>query len=60
MDVPESVSTIGKNAFYGIDTIFYVGKASGLPWGAKRVIRGTVKDGDFFYADSTKSCVVGI
>ena len=59
MDVPESVATIGKNAFYGIDTIFYAGKASGEPWGAKKVIRGTVKDGDFVYADSTKSCIVG-
>ena len=59
MDVPESVATIGKNAFYGIDTIFYAGKASGEPWGAKKVIRGTVKDGDFVYSDSTKSCIVG-
>ena len=59
MDVPESVATIGKNAFYGIDTIFYAGKASGEPWGAKKVIRGNVKDGDFVYADSTKSCIVG-
>ena len=59
MDVPESVATIGKNAFYGIDTIFYAGKASGAPWGAKKVIRGNVKDGDFVYADSTKSCIVG-
>ena len=58
MDVPESVATIGKNAFYGIDTIFYAGKASGEPWGAKKVIRGNVKDGDFVYADSTKSCIV--
>ncbi|MEE0911259.1 MAG: leucine-rich repeat domain-containing protein [Paludibacteraceae bacterium] len=58
MDVPESVATIGKNAFYGIDTIFYAGKASGSPWGAKKVIRGNVKDGDFVYADSTKSCIV--
>ncbi len=59
LDVPESVAKIEKNAFYGIDTIFYAGNATGA-WGVvKRVIRGTVKDGDFVYADSTKLCIVG-
>ena len=46
VDVPESVATIGEYAFYGIDTIFYAGNASGLPWGAYNVIRG-VRDGSF-------------
>ena len=58
-DVPESVDIIEQYAFYGIDTIFYAGKATGEPWGAKRVIRGIVRDSDFVYADSTKSCIVG-
>ena len=58
-DVPESVDIIEQYAFYGIDTIFYAGKATGEPWGAKRVVRGTVKDSNFVYSDSTKSCVVG-
>ena len=59
IEIPNSVSTIGKNAFYGIYKIFYAGKATGTPWGAKKIIRGYVKDGDFVYADSTKSCIVG-
>ncbi len=56
--IPESVTNIGKAAFYGIDAIDYYGSATGSPWGAKRHIKGTIFDGDFVYADEEKTKLV--
>ena len=50
--IPNSVTSIGKYAFLGIDTLYYGGPATGALWGAKR--RGSIVDGDFTYADLGK------
>ena len=57
--IPDSVATIGDFAFYGTEcTVYYGGKATGGPWGAKTLIRGSVIDGDFVYADKQKTKLV--
>ena len=35
--IPESVTSIGDNAFYEVPNIIYTGTATGSPWGAKNV-----------------------
>ena len=57
--IPDSVATIGNYAFSGTEcTVYYGGKATGGPWGAKTLIRGSVIDGDFVYADKQKTKLV--
>ena len=54
--IPSSVATIGECAFYGIFNVEYHGTASGSPWCARCV--NAYIDGDFVYADSTKTELV--
>lgn len=54
VSIPSSVTSIGYNAFYSIDTICYVGSATGSPWGAKHHIK-LIVDGDFIYGDEEKT-----
>ena len=57
--IPDSVATIRDYAFSGTEcTVYYGGKATGGPWGAKKLIRGSVIDGDFVYADKQKTKLV--
>ena len=37
LTVPDSVETIGYNAFEGISHIYYNGTAEGAPWGAEAI-----------------------
>ncbi len=55
--IPNSVTSIDANTFFGIETIYYAGTATGSPWGAKRHKRGLV-DGDFIYADEGKTKLI--
>lgn len=41
--VPDSVNTISVTAFSDVDTIYYNGPATGAPWGAKVILKGTDK-----------------
>lgn len=34
LTIPDSVTSIGSNAFYGVKHIYYHGTATGAPWGA--------------------------
>ena len=54
--IPSSVATIGECAFYGIFNVEYHGTATGSPWCARCV--NAYIDGDFVYADSTKTELV--
>ncbi len=57
--IPDRVATIGESAFSSTScTVYYGGNATGSPWGAKRLIRGSVIDGDFVYADKQKTKLV--
>ena len=66
--VPNSVTWFGNGNPFGasedyrtgsVGTLIYNGPVEGGPWGAKRVIRGDVIDGDFVYSDETKKTVIG-
>lgn len=57
LTIPDSVTTIGDNAFYLVRNIIYHGTATGSPWGALGV--NAYEEGDLFYADSTKTHLVG-
>ncbi len=57
--IPESVTNIGKVAFYGVNTIIYKGSATGSPWRAGRRFNGELFDGDFIYADEQKTELEG-
>ena len=35
--IPNSVTSIGEDAFYLVTTIYYTGTATGSPWGALSV-----------------------
>lgn len=55
--VPESVVSIGRNAFLGVGVIFYSGKASDKNnWGAQAL--NPYIDGDFAYSDNTRSKLI--
>jgi len=57
--IPDRVATIGESAFSSTScTVYYGGNAIGSPWGAKTLIRGSVIDGDFVYADKQKTKLV--
>ena len=56
--IPDSVTSIGDKAFYGVDTINYKGTATGAPWGAKIHVKGGFFDGDFVYADAQKDTLI--
>ena len=51
--VPESVTSIGNDAFYNVTNIVYNGSATGSPWGA-RSVNGYV-DGYLVYSDASKT-----
>ena len=57
--IPESVTNIGRDAFYGVNTIIYKGSATGSPWRAGRRFNGELFDGDFIYADEQKTELEG-
>ena len=50
--IPNSVTSIGENAFYLVNNIEYNGSAEGRLWGA--YCRNGYIDGDFIYSDNTK------
>ena len=54
--IPNTVTSIGYNAFSGILNIVYSGSATGSPWGA-RGVNGCV-DGYFLYEDATKTKIL--
>ena len=51
--IPNSVTSIGEDAFYDVPNIVYSGYATGSPWGA-RSINGYI-DGYLVYSDNTKT-----
>ena len=51
--LPNSVTSIGDDAFYDVPNIVYSGTATGSPWGA-RSVNGYV-EGYLVYADDTKT-----
>ena len=55
--IPNSVTSIGENAFEDVLNIVYSGTATGSPWGAKNV-NGYVDD-YFVYNDATKTTLLG-
>ena len=55
--IPNSVETIGENAFYMVKNIVYGGNATGSPWGALS-LNGYV-DGYLVYSDDTKTNLIG-
>lgn len=36
--IPNHITEIGENAFYGVKTVYYSGTASGSPWGAEQIL----------------------
>ncbi|MBO7635883.1 MAG: leucine-rich repeat domain-containing protein [Paludibacteraceae bacterium] len=66
LQIPNSVSWFGNDDPFGkfedygnVGTLVYNGPVEGGPWGAKRIIRGDVVDGDFVYSDETKKTLIG-
>ena len=57
MTIPNSVTSIGNNAFQDVNNIIYSGTATGSPWGAK-CVNGYV-DGYLVYSDDTKTTLLG-
>ncbi len=55
--IPNSVTSIGTNAFYYVRNIQYSGTATGSPWGALTV-NGYVEE-PFVYTDETKTILAG-
>lgn len=55
LDIPSSVTSIGTDAFGQVRAVRYCGSATGSPWGALNVNCGIYREGDFYYADSTKT-----
>ena len=57
LTIPNSVTSIGYNAFTEIKNVVYSGPATGSPWGALTV-NGYV-EGDLIYSDKTKKHLTG-
>ena len=61
LTIPDSVEEIGKNAFKGIDAIYYHGSAKysedNLYWGAKYL--NPIYDGEYVYGDENKEFLIG-
>ena len=57
--IPNSVTSIGDWAFSKVAIVVYGGPATGAPWGAQRLIRGSYVEGDWVYVDETKKSVAG-
>ena len=55
--IPNSVTSIGTNAFYLVRNIQYHGTATGIPWGAL-MVNGYIEE-PFVYTDETKTNLVG-
>jgi hypothetical protein len=55
--IPNSVTSIGTNAFYFVRNIQYNGTATGSPWGAL-MVNGYIED-PFVYTDENKTNLVG-
>src|SRR5574344_1459546 len=55
--VPNSVTSIGSAAFYNIPIIYYLGSATGSPWGAL-CVNGYIED-SLIYTNTTKVALVG-
>ena len=55
--IPNSVTSIGYDAFRYVNNIIYSGTATGSPWGAK-CVNGYV-DGYLVYSDATKTTLLG-
>ncbi|MCR5822518.1 MAG: leucine-rich repeat domain-containing protein [Bacteroidales bacterium] len=51
--IPNSVTSIGNNAFHLVKHIEYYGSATGSPWGA--ISMNGYTESDFIYSDSTKT-----
>lgn len=57
LTLPNTISSIGANAFYMITNLNYYGDISGSPWGA-RCLNGVSQDG-LLYADDSLQILVG-
>ena len=57
VSIPNTVASIGENAFYKVLCIIYTGDVEGSPWGALYINKFV--DGDFVYADDSKTNLVG-
>src|SRR5574344_1900723 len=55
--IPNSVTSIGSAAFYNIPIIYYLGSATGSPWGAL-CVNGYIED-SLIYTNTTKVALVG-
>ena len=53
--LPETVESVGTNAFLGVKNLIYSGSVDISQCGAINVIRPTVQDGDFVFANATKT-----
>ena len=53
--IPNSVTSIGGNAFSGVTNVVYSGSASGSPWGATNV--GGAIDENYVYKDAEKKII---
>ncbi len=57
LSIPNSVTSIGNNAFYHVGVVNYCGSATGRPWGATRVDCFYQED-DFIYENATKETLL--
>lgn len=55
--VPETVVTIGDDAFQGVNKVYYAGAAEGSPWGALAVSATAISSDDFEFQDEAKTIV---
>lgn len=54
--IPNTVTRIGRRAFYDVRHIEYHGTATGSPWGAWSM--NGITDGDYVYSGSTKTHLI--
>ena len=55
IEIPQSVTSIGENAFCGIIRVHYAGNAKGSPWGAE-MITNKVRKGEWTWGKVTIQC----
>ena len=55
--IPESVTTIGSNALYGINNVVYRGEATGSPWGARKIHKE--RQDSLYFLDCGKTILGG-